>query len=115
MRPTEGSGNVNSPTWVPVWSHGHWPAQPLHHVPWPVPVSPLNGAPVGSVSALAAPPAPYGADAQQVLRESSVVWTPSGWQVPDTAQRRPDRGFWRTKPCRLYSQGICPHGEDCSL
>lgn len=101
MAPAEYGNGVNWVEWNPAWGTGQqWPTQ-VPHTPWQVPVSPAGMA-MSPVSPL--PPA---------AQESSLVWTPDGFQVPDTSART--RGFWRTKPCRLFAQGICHHGDNCSL
>ena len=102
MAPAEYGTGVTWVEWNPAWgTTQQWPTQQVPHTPWQVPVSPVSLA-MSPVSPL--PPA---------AQESSVVWTPGGFQVPDTSARI--RGFWRTKPCRLFAQGICHHGDNCSL
>lgn len=102
MSPAELSSGVGWVEWNPAWGTAQqWPTQQIPHTPWQVSVSPVNLT-VNTSSPLSA-----GA------HESSVIWTPEGFQVSDTSART--RGFWRTKPCRLYAQGVCPHGDNCSL
>lgn len=102
MAPAEYGNGVTWVEWNPAWGAAQqWPTQQMPHTPWQVPVSPV-GIAMSPVSPL--PPS---------AQESSVIWTPDGFQVPDTSAR--SRGFWRTKPCRLFAQGICHHGDNCSL
>ncbi|WWC87679.1 uncharacterized protein L201_002570 [Kwoniella dendrophila CBS 6074] len=86
--------------------------------PWGMPMSPLPGYKDPSV-----PIIPGGL---------GVIWTPAGWAVQDAAmknalrsaevkakygediKRRTAKNYFRTKPCKFYAEGFCPHGDECT-
>ncbi|WVQ94468.1 hypothetical protein IAU59_001547 [Kwoniella sp. CBS 9459] len=61
-----------------------------------------------------------------------VMWTPAGWAVQDAAmksalrtaevktkfgeetRRRQAKNYFRTRPCKFFMEGFCPHGEECT-
>nr|XP_019012276.1 uncharacterized protein I206_03122 [Kwoniella pini CBS 10737]OCF51057.1 hypothetical protein I206_03122 [Kwoniella pini CBS 10737] len=86
--------------------------------PWGMPMAPLPGHNDPSV-----PVIPGGL---------GVIWTPAGWAVQDAAmknalrtaevkaryggevKRRTAKNYFRTKPCRFFAEGFCPHGDECT-
>nr|XP_018264511.1 uncharacterized protein I303_02680 [Kwoniella dejecticola CBS 10117]OBR86669.1 hypothetical protein I303_02680 [Kwoniella dejecticola CBS 10117] len=86
--------------------------------PWGMPMAPLPGQNDPSVPAI---PGGLG-----------VIWTPAGWAVQDAAmknalrsaevkarygsetRRRTAKNYFRTKPCRFFAEGFCPHGDECT-
>ncbi|KAK4687893.1 agmatinase, partial [Tremellales sp. Uapishka_1] len=81
--------------------------------PWGMPMSP--------------PPLPM---YQQFPGGPGVLWTPAGWAVQDAAMkiglknvatktRHPQanpkaKNYFRTKPCKFFQDGYCPHGDSCT-
>ncbi|KAK8861389.1 hypothetical protein IAR55_002208 [Kwoniella newhampshirensis] len=60
-----------------------------------------------------------------------VMWTPAGWAVQDAAmknalrsteaktkygdvRRREPKEYFRTRPCKFFADGYCPHGNECT-
>ncbi|OCF34640.1 hypothetical protein I316_03682 [Kwoniella heveanensis BCC8398] len=61
-----------------------------------------------------------------------VMWTPAGWAVQDAAmksalrtaevktkfgeetRRRQAKNYFRTRPCKFFLEGFCPHGDECT-
>nr|XP_031863128.1 uncharacterized protein CI109_001607 [Kwoniella shandongensis]KAA5530200.1 hypothetical protein CI109_001607 [Kwoniella shandongensis] len=60
-----------------------------------------------------------------------VMWTPAGWAVQDAAmknalraaevkskyvdaKRRKPKSYFRTRPCKFFAEGYCPHGDQCT-
>ncbi|WWC99100.1 hypothetical protein V866_005995 [Kwoniella sp. B9012] len=86
--------------------------------PWGMPMSPLPGHGDPTV-----PLIPGGL---------GVIWTPTGWAVQDAAmmnalrsaevkarygedtKRRTAKNYFRTKPCKFFAEGYCPHGDECT-
>nr|XP_019050179.1 hypothetical protein I302_00603 [Kwoniella bestiolae CBS 10118]OCF29109.1 hypothetical protein I302_00603 [Kwoniella bestiolae CBS 10118] len=86
--------------------------------PWGMPMSPLPGHGDPTI-----PSIPGGL---------GVIWTPTGWAVQDAAmknalrsaevkarygedsKRRTAKNYFRTKPCRFFAEGFCPHGDECT-
>ncbi|WRT65496.1 uncharacterized protein IL334_002439 [Kwoniella shivajii] len=86
--------------------------------PWGMPMSPLPGHQDPSV-----PLIPGGL---------GVMWTPAGWAVQDAAmknalrsaevkakygedvRRRTAKNYFRTRPCKFFAEGFCPHGAECT-
>ncbi|WVQ62791.1 uncharacterized protein L199_000939 [Kwoniella botswanensis] len=86
--------------------------------PWGMPMSPLPGHGDPTV-----PLIPGGL---------GVIWTPTGWAVQDAAmknalrsaevkarygedtKRRTAKNYFRTKPCKFFAEGYCPHGAECT-
>lgn len=71
--------------------------------------------PPGPASAVGAGPAP------PKLARRDISWTPNGWQVKDNAAMSPGvqgqgtaRNYYRTRACRFFAQGNCPHGDACT-
>ncbi|ODO09290.1 hypothetical protein I350_02890 [Cryptococcus amylolentus CBS 6273] len=61
-----------------------------------------------------------------------VMWTPAGWAVQDAAmknalrsaevkmrhkdaKRRKPKNYYRTRPCKFFAEGHCPHGAECTF
>ena len=92
------------------------PETPFPSYPWGMPMSPSS---FGKDDPLGMIPGGPG-----------VMWTPSGWAVQDAAMKHSLRAvevknkydkpvskgksYYRTRPCRFYAEGHCPHGEDCT-
>lgn len=91
--------------------------------PWGMPMSPVDMNTPGQEGHVPTKPAPEGG--------LGVMWTPAGWAVQDAAMKMSlfsaeakaaghempgeARNYWRTKKCQFFAQGICPHGDACTL
>jgi hypothetical protein len=91
--------------------------------PWGMPMSPVDMNTPGQEGHVPTKPAPEGG--------LGVMWTPAGWAVQDAAMKMAlfsaeakaaghempgeARNYWRTRKCRFFAQGICPHGDACTL
>ncbi|WVN90462.1 uncharacterized protein L203_105698 [Cryptococcus depauperatus CBS 7841] len=88
--------------------------------PWGMPMSPLvaNGYQDSNIS--------------DIDSSLGVMWTPVGWAVADAAmknairdvenmathsnaKKRKPKSYYRTRPCKFFAEGVCPHGDGCTF
>ncbi|RXK41408.1 hypothetical protein M231_01313 [Tremella mesenterica] len=86
------------------------------YYPWGMPMSPI---------------VPEGTILPEIPGGLGVMWTPSGWAVQDAAMKNALRSteikflnpnsrrgrpkeYYRSKPCKFFNEGFCPHGDSCS-
>ncbi|WVQ73847.1 hypothetical protein IAR50_003428 [Cryptococcus sp. DSM 104548] len=87
--------------------------------PWGMPMSPVTSNGQESVG-------------PEVDGGLGVMWTPAGWAVQDAAmknalrsaevkmrhkdaKRRKPKNYYRTRPCKFFAEGHCPHGAECTF
>lgn len=113
--PTAGAPPPDQPLSAPAHM-SMW--QPMAY-PWGMPMTPQAGP-----------------DSQQPITHypggPGVMWTPAGWAVQDAAMKlalrtaerealgrpvkpRPPKSYFRSKPCKFFADGFCPHGDDCTF
>ena len=94
--------------------------------PWGMPMSPVDTN--AGAGRNAQDQAQYQGQGQGGL---GVMWTPNGWAVQDAAMKMAlfsaesraaggehggkARNYWRTRKCRFFAEGNCPHGDSCTL
>ncbi|OXG71032.1 hypothetical protein C348_06909 [Cryptococcus neoformans Gb118] len=87
--------------------------------PWGMPMSPI------SLGAYQNPLIP------DIKGGLGVIWTPTGWAVQDAAmkqtlrspeikqkfenEKKRPKSYYRTRPCKFFAEGHCPHGEECTF
>ncbi|KIR96488.1 hypothetical protein L804_06323 [Cryptococcus deuterogattii 2001/935-1] len=88
--------------------------------PWGMPMSPIS---LGAY---------HDSLASDVEGGLGVIWTPAGWAVQDAAmkhalrsaevqlkfenvKRRKPKSYYRTRPCKFFAEGHCPHGKECTF
>ncbi|WVR03998.1 hypothetical protein IAU60_000997 [Kwoniella sp. DSM 27419] len=89
--------------------------------PWGMPMSPIT------------PPNYQDPSIPNIPGGLGVIWTPAGWAVQDAAMknalrsaevlakygseaktRRHAKNYFRTRLCKFFAQGYCPHGQECT-